>query len=158
MVSVRRDPGATAQDSPATPQPEARFMLMRRKVYALSALAAAVILAGLLSARLGEAAKVSANAAGALPQATAIVCWHTQFSDYQCPDSSRRLLVDATEIASVSVSITTKDGKKYSQTTKDPVDALFFTKKAVEIFLLVHYDVLPDRKKSRELRKFLNIP
>jgi hypothetical protein len=83
------------------------------------------------------------------------VCVHIDGSRYECPDSQLvRFVTDVSEIASVSLAITTSSGEQFSVPLPERTDAVFLTPNAIQI-LVEHYTVAGDSAKADELRRFI---
>ena len=74
------------------------------------------------------------------------VCYHTDPSDWNCPDTSGSFQASALNVESVSVTVNYAGGR--SQTVKLPekTDAIFLSAKSMRNFLVRHYRATNQKK------------
>jgi hypothetical protein len=77
-------------------------------------------------------------------------CVHTEPSEWDCPDTTRRFR-SASEISSASVSVTTTSGETKRLDLPSGTDAVFLTRSAINNFLLPYYG-RTNQQKQRQLR------
>jgi hypothetical protein len=77
------------------------------------------------------------------------LCYHTDPSDWTCPDSTFKLAVNSSALVSATITIVDKAGR--SQTVRLPAgtDAVFLSSNAVRNFLIRYYR---DTKQTAKLR------
>ena len=83
------------------------------------------------------------------------LCYHTDPSDYHCPDSTATFFATASSIAKITITIVDKSGR--SKTTELPggTDAIFMSNYAVKNFLIRYYRATKQSAKARSLTAFL---
>jgi hypothetical protein len=115
---------------------------------------ASLAIAALAYSRIGEAATTAA--AKPLRQGGGpIVCYHTDPSDWNCPDSiARTMSINARNVASATIVVRYKTGGADTVQLPAETDAVFLSAKAMRIFLARHYDAT-NAKKARDVRRFL---
>jgi hypothetical protein len=94
----------------------------------------------------GDAAIASQPGDGSGP------CWHVGVSDYECPDST--MVVGPDYVRSVSITVETTDGKRFTKRLPAGVDAIFLTRQSTEKFLLSYYWAT-NREKAEALSREL---
>lgn len=104
--------------------PASRF---RNSIVVLGIISVVAVTAYVLS---GDAAIAAQPGGGGGP------CFHVAVSDWDCPDST---MSRADYITSVSVTVETRDGKRFMKRLPAGVDAVFLTKQSTEKFLLSYY-------------------
>jgi len=79
------------------------------------------------------------------------VCYHTDPSDWNCPDTSLSIRSTSLDVASVSVTVAYTDGR--SQTVQLPAqtDAVFLSAKSMRNFLVRHYRATNHKKMNAVL-------
>lgn len=93
----------------------------------------------------------------ALQEGDGGVCWHTQLSQYQCPDSSSRYrMVGATERAGAALALVTAENRLRMIPIPGNVDAIFLTPAGVENFLLRYYSST-NNPAAGQVREFLRV-
>ncbi len=80
------------------------------------------------------------------------VCYHTDPSDWTCPDSTG--FTRTSGIASASMTITYRDGKTKTVQLPAETDAVFLSSNSVRNFLLRYYQAT-NLKKARALKAYL---
>ncbi len=70
----------------------------------------------------------------------ATTCWKDQYTQWHCPDSLRTTSMDS--VLSVTVTVQTRDGRRYVSNFGPDVEAVFFTLSAIDRLLLPYYTTL----------------
>jgi len=83
------------------------------------------------------------------------LCYHTDPSDWTCPDSSLRLFTDASAIAKATITIVDRSGKSKTVDLPAGTDAVFLSKNAVRNFLIRYYRDTEQTKKRRALTDYV---
>jgi hypothetical protein len=118
-------------------------MSVRAAQYAaVSAVLATVLIAG---------CRASSSTFISPPAELRSVCWHNDFSEWECPDSTATFAFRAGEVTSMSLTVTTRDGRTRTMPLRPDVDAMFLSKAAVQNFLVRYYDAT-DRTKAAAVR------
>jgi hypothetical protein len=86
------------------------------------------------------------------PATTRSICYHTEESEWICPDTS--LQIALADYESATLTIRTRGGQTVSVALPGNADAIFTSKAAVENFLLRYYDDV-DTTKAAALRRRL---
>ena len=97
---------------------------------------------------LGDAAIAAQPGGGSGP------CWHVGVSDYECPDST--MVRGPDYVRSVSITVETRDGKRFTKRLPAGVDAIFLTRQSTEKFLLSYYWAT-NREKAEALTRELTV-
>lgn len=128
-------------------------MSPKKLMYALP-LAVAFSIAGLALRRAAQAAPI-APAPSVTQDSYRLMCYHTDPSDWVCPDTTGRLftLTSAT-IKSASLTITDSAGRTQTVAFPARTDAVFLSANAMRNFLVRHYQAT-NRRKAREVTAFI---
>ncbi len=93
------------------------------------------------------------------PATTRSLCYHTDTSEWVCPDTNsqsqvRGFLIPLADYQGATLTVTERNGRTHTIPLGPNVDAIFTSKSAVENFLLRYYDDT-DKAKAAELRRRL---
>ena len=126
-----------------------------------------ILLSTLVGGLLGVALKTATGSAStrltgpevSLQQLMAAPCWHTQLSQWKCPDSTRRLSAAAVAgaISGATVTVLGANGRLTVTNIEDRVDAIFLTDDAMQRFLLPYYQ-RTDAAQAAALQRYLARP
>ena len=83
------------------------------------------------------------------------ICYHTDPSDYHCPDSTANFFANASNIAKITMTIVDKSGKTQSMDLPGGTDAVFLSSYAVRNFLVRYYRDTKQSAKMRRLTTYL---
>jgi hypothetical protein len=108
---------------------------------------------GIITVAGATAYVLSGDAIAAQPGGGSGPCWHVGVSDWDCPDST--MVRGPDYITSVSMTVETRDGKRFTKKLPAGVDAVFLTKQSTEKFLLSYYWAT-NREKAEALTRRLN--
>jgi hypothetical protein len=77
------------------------------------------------------------------------LCYHTDPSDWTCPDSLARFTADSRSLTKVSITLVDKSGRSQTMDLPGGTDAIFLSSNAVKNFLMRYYR---DTKQTAKLR------
>jgi hypothetical protein len=94
------------------------------------------------------------------------LCYHTDGSEWICPDTSarlsggsadvaRRLAATSADVDSVVLTVYSRRGRTQRFTAPPRTDAIFLSRSAVDNFLLRYYEVTRAEEKAALVRRFL---
>lgn len=130
-------------------------MTSKRLLYAVP-LAATIATIGLaLISTAHAAATALPGDVSSQPGGSRGICYHTDPSDYHCPDSTAAFLVDASDIAKITMTIAEKSGKSKTVELPSGTDAVFFSSNSVKGFLIRYYRDTRQTKKLNALTAYL---
>lgn len=129
-----------------------------RSTKLVSALTLVVALVAIAVVSRTSAHAASAAKGPTLREETLGLCYHTDPSDYNCPDTTAAtalLSYDATLVQRVSITVVDKAGKSYTRELPATTDAVFLSAKSVRNFLLRYYQATKATKKASTLSAYL---
>lgn len=119
-------------------------MSLRTKLYRAVAIVGGLAIAAVFGYRIALA---NAVAAPLQPAGFSGICYHTDPSDWHCPDSTARFSqMSAAYMAGATLTITDKSGATHTTTFPAGTDAIFLSSNAMRNFLVRHYDATNARK------------
>ncbi|HEU4994987.1 MAG TPA: hypothetical protein VFT29_09205 [Gemmatimonadaceae bacterium] len=128
-------------------------MPFRTRMYRVVAIVGGLVITAVFGYRIALARTVAVQR-----QDVAIIhgiCYHTDPSDYHCPDSMARFASRGADfIKEAYISVTDKQGKEYKTILPPNADAVFLSRAAMENFLLRHYRAT-NAKKAEALRVYI---
>ena len=111
------------------------------------------VVLGIITVVAATAYVLSGDAAiAAQPSGGGGPCFHLAVSDWDCPDS---MMVRPDYVTGVSITVETRDGKRFMKRLPAGVDAVFLTKQSTEKFLLSYYWAT-NKEKAEGLTRRLN--